>query len=319
MNVSKGQDTKTLFEKHNTSFMCRVYPKNTRLNSSNFDPNTFWRRGVQMVALNWQTYDIHMQMNQAMFAAGSDRTGYVLKPSYLRTLNRFEGSFEPKSRLPHYKINFTIKVISAQQLPLLSTMGKNQPISPYVQVQMFSAEDVARKIAHGHGGEEVSRTNGYYGIGRPFSRQTKTVPDNGFNPQFNDVIDLSIETKYPELVFVRFVVCQSGKGSKELAVFTSKLDSLQRGYRHLPLYNSNGEELIFSTLFCHITKQKPIPTNRDAFPVRQGSLRKMLTRNNTSERGRPRMEPVIYTPVDHGREAVQLQKRLNREIEASRL
>jgi len=54
---------KAQFERHNTDFMCRIYPKGLRVNSSNFDPNTFWRRGVQMVALNRQTYDIHMQMN----------------------------------------------------------------------------------------------------------------------------------------------------------------------------------------------------------------------------------------------------------------
>lgn len=312
MSVAKGADTKTLFEKHNMSFMCRVYPKNTRLNSSNFDPNTFWRRGVQMVALNWQTYDIHMQMNQAMFAAGSDRTGYVLKPSYLRDPTRFDGLTEMKAKLPHYKINFKIKVISAQQLPLLSTMAKGQLISPFVQVQMFSAEDVARSIAYGQGGESVSRPDGLYGIGRPFIRQTKTVPDNGFNPQFNDVLELSIETKYPELVFVRFVVYQSGKTSKELAVFTSKLDSLQRGYRHLPLYNNHGEELIFSSLYCHIAKEKPKPISHESKPVRQGSLRKLISRSNTSERGRNRGETV----ADNERLAVQ--RRLNQEIESKR-
>lgn len=240
-----------------------------------------------MVALNWQTYDIHMQMNQAMFAAGNDRTGYALKPSYLRDSGRFRGVIEQRAKLPHHKVTFSIKVISAQQLPRLSTLGSNEVISPFVEVQMFSAEDKARSIAYGHGGEEVSRLNSYHGIGKPYSRRTKTVPENGYNPQFNDVIELSLETKYPELVFVRFVVYQSGKGSnKELAVFTAKLDSLQRGYRHLPLYNSNGEELIFSTLFCHIQKQKPTIVERDGLPTRHASLRKLLSRSNTSDRGR---------------------------------
>lgn len=321
VTVSKHQDSKVPFEKHNTSFMCRIYPRGTRLNSSNFDPNTFWRRGVQMVALNWQTYDIHMQMNQAMFAAGNDRTGYVLKPQYLRDPCRFDTAAEQKVKLPHNRINFSVKIISAQQLPLLSIMGKNDLISPFVQVQMFSAEDKARGIAYGHGGEEVSRANGYHGIGSPLSRRTKTVPENGYNPQFNDVFDLTLETKYPELVFVRFVVCAATKNShKELAVFTAKLDSLQRGYRHLPLYNSNGEELIFSSLFCHISKQEPIVYHRpEAVPSRHTSIRKMLSRSNTGERGRSRGQ----TPTDGEGLAAQhdrlaAQRKLNREIEAKR-
>lgn len=287
--MSRNQETKAPFEKHNTSFMCRVYPRNVRLNSSNFDPNTFWRRGVQMVALNWQTYDIHMQMNQAMFAAGNDQSGYVLKPEYLRDLRRFDGFPEPRAKLPRHRVSFSVKVISAQQLPLLSTLGRSKPISPYVEVQMFSAEDKARGIAYGQGGEDASRSNGYHGIGMPLTRRTKTVPENGFNPQFNDVIDLSLDTKYPELVFVRFVVNQSGKNSgKELAVFTAKLDSLQQGYRHLPLYNSRGEELIFSTLFCQITKRPKTLTTSEIQPERSHSIRKLLSRSNASERGRSR-------------------------------
>lgn len=311
--MSRNQETKALFEKHNTSFMCRVYPKNVRLNSSNFDPNTFWRRGVQMVALNWQTYDIHMQMNQAMFAAGNDQSGYVLKPDYLRDLGRFDGFPESRAKLPRHRVSFSVKVISAQQLPLLTTLGRSKPISPYVEVQMFSAEDKARGIAYGQGGEDASRTNGYHGIGMPLTRRTKTVPENGFNPQFNDVIDLSLDTKYPELVFVRFVVCQSGKNSgKELAVFTAKLTSLQQGYRHLPLYNSRGEELIFSTLFCQITKRPNTITLSEIQPERSHSLRKLLSRNSAPERGRPRGHILADT------ERLAAQKRLNQEIEAKR-
>lgn len=313
IEVAKSPESKMPFEKHNIDHLCRVYPKQTRINSSNFDPNTFWRRGVQMVALNWQTYDIHMQMNQAMFAADADRTGYVLKPKYLREPSRFEGVVEQRAKLPHYKINFSIKVISAQQLPLLSNMGKHEQLSPFVQVQMFSAEDAARSIAYGHGGEEVSRTNSYHGIGKPFSRRTKTVPENGYNPQFNDLIDLSLETKYPELVFVRFVVYQSGKGSqRELAVFTAKLDRLQQGYRHMPLYNSNGEELIFSSLFCHIKKQKPHPVTHQGLPSRHGSIRSFLSRSNTVDRGRPRIQLIADS------ERVAAQRKLNEEIEAKR-
>lgn len=55
--------------------LTRLYPRNTRVDSSNFNPIEFWKSGVQMVALNWQTNDLGLQINQSMF----NWTGYRLK------------------------------------------------------------------------------------------------------------------------------------------------------------------------------------------------------------------------------------------------
>ena len=163
---------------------------------------------------------------------------------------------------------------------------------------MFSAEDRARGIAAGSGGQESS-PNDYHGIGSPYRRRTDVVFGNGYNPQFDETIELSVETKYPELVFVRFIVFNSGDGrahgknSKQIAVFTAKLSSLQKGYRHLPLYNGHGEEFIFSTLFCQIKKQdmrlnaKALQDVADRTP-RQSLLRGMLSRGLSGDRGRHR-------------------------------
>ena len=46
----------TLFS-HNKNYLMRAYPSGARLSSSNLDPTVFWRKGVQMVALNWQKFD----------------------------------------------------------------------------------------------------------------------------------------------------------------------------------------------------------------------------------------------------------------------
>jgi phosphatidylinositol phospholipase C, delta len=257
--------SKAQFEDHNMRHMFRVYPKGTRWDSSNFDPNTFWRRGVQLVALNWQTYDPCLQMNQAMFAAGNDQYGYVLKPEYLR-LPLSHGSTASellnRHKLPKHLVKFSVEMISAQQLPRLRAMASENSINPFVEIQMFIAEDRARGIATGSGGTDSSARNGYSGIGSPYGRRTKVILDNGYNPVFNDCFELSLETRHPDLVFVRWIVWHSPSGKttasncRQLAVFTAKLSSLQQGYRHLPLYNGNGEEFIFSSLFCRIKKEK---------------------------------------------------------------
>lgn len=41
--------------KHNRTHLVRVYPKGTRVSSTNFLPQKYWSAGVQLVALNWQT------------------------------------------------------------------------------------------------------------------------------------------------------------------------------------------------------------------------------------------------------------------------
>lgn len=46
--------TKT-FNKRHINQLSRVYPKGTRIDSSNYDPCSFWNCGFQLVALNFQT------------------------------------------------------------------------------------------------------------------------------------------------------------------------------------------------------------------------------------------------------------------------
>lgn len=264
-SVCREPNNKALFEKHNQKYLTRVYPSGFRLRSSNFDPLKFWRRGVQMAALNWQTYDVGMQMNQAMFAAASDRTGYVLKPEPLRV-----SSSEADTRVIERKlVRFSVDVISAQQLPRPQSMPLDGNINPYVEIEMFSADDRGQSLAFGEGGMNASSRNGMSGLGFPHRRRTRIEQRNGYSPNFNESFRLSLETKYPDLVFVRWTVWSSmdgrstgANGSVQLATFTAKLTSLSQGYRYLPLYDGSGDRYIFSTLFCRVSKEEPISVRR---------------------------------------------------------
>lgn len=70
------KSARELFE-HNRRFLMRAYPSGLRIRSSNLDPAVFWRKGIQVVALNWQNWDEGMMLNEGMFAGTG---GYVLKP-----------------------------------------------------------------------------------------------------------------------------------------------------------------------------------------------------------------------------------------------
>lgn len=69
--------------KYNKNHISRIYPKGTRISSSNYNPMIGWALGCQMVALNYQTYDEHMRFNEVMFEENG-KCGYVLKPDFLR-------------------------------------------------------------------------------------------------------------------------------------------------------------------------------------------------------------------------------------------
>ena len=47
--------------------LSRVYPKGSRVDSSNYDPQPMWNAGSQMVALNFQTADKALQLNEGKF------------------------------------------------------------------------------------------------------------------------------------------------------------------------------------------------------------------------------------------------------------
>lgn len=79
------KSARQLFD-HNRRFLMRAYPSGLRIGSSNLDPVVFWRKGLQIVALNWQKWDQGMMLNEGMFAGTG---GYVLKPEGT-------GSFVPR-------------------------------------------------------------------------------------------------------------------------------------------------------------------------------------------------------------------------------
>jgi len=235
---------------HNMRYMMRVYPNGTRISSSNFDPLMYWKRGVQMAALNWQTFDTGMQINQAMFEGGTDESGYVLKPIEGRefTLMPELPASEMVGKRPRKQVSFAINVISAQQLMKPFNFGDRRSMAPYVEVEVLLADDKRNKAK-----EEptIHQTP-------ELKFRTRAVHDNGFNPAFGDVFQCNLTTKYPDLIFVRFNVRLADKSGPPMATHTVKLSNLSQGYRTLPLHNQWGEQFSFSTLFCHIKKEKVV-------------------------------------------------------------
>ncbi|KAH8664263.1 phosphatidylinositol-specific phospholipase C [Xylariales sp. PMI_506] len=249
---TKSKDYKDALYRHNMRYMMRVYPQFSRISSHNFNPLMYWRKGVQMSALNWQTFDLGMQLNQAMFDGGTDQSGYVLKPHSMREIRLLPNGLpeEAVGKLERKNVTFSIEVISAQQLMRPANLGSNRTVDPYVEVEVFHAND--KRDKHDSSVGIPAPTDS------PLKQSTRVVKENGFNPIFDKRMNFSITTKYPELVFIRWSVKLSANGEtgndrvQPMATFTAKLGSLKQGYRTLPLLDPNGDRYLFSTLFCRI-------------------------------------------------------------------
>lgn len=241
--------------KHNRTHVVRIYPKGARISSTNYAPHKYWAAGAQLVALNWQTFDLGIMINNAMFQRNG-RAGYVLKPLALREANK-----QLLSRRTTHLLKVTI--ISAQQLPRPKDSSGHEIekgfIDPYVEVSVHAPDwsqfPLIPDNANVH--NNSPSTNGHNGGGpspRMMCHKTGVVKNNGFNPVWEESFSLQFDCVegMKDLIFVRFEVKQENKdGDESLAQYVISLGSLLPGYRHLPLHDSHFSQYLFSTLFVY--------------------------------------------------------------------
>nr|CFW94238.1 Eka-phospholipase C 1 protein [Euperipatoides kanangrensis] len=215
------------FVNYNKRQMSRIYPKGGRVDSSNYMPQIFWNAGCQMVALNFQTPDLSMQLNQGKFEYNGN-CGYLLKPDFMRRPDR---TFDPFSESPVDGViaaYCSVTVISGQFL-------SDKKVGTFVEVDMYGLPtDTIRK-----------------------EFRTRLVPNNGLNPVYNEEPFVFRKVVLPDLAVLRFgVYDESGKllGQRILP-----LDGLQAGYRHIQLRTEGNFPLSLPTLFCCIILKTYVP------------------------------------------------------------
>ncbi|KAI6647390.1 1-phosphatidylinositol 4,5-bisphosphate phosphodiesterase delta-1-like [Oopsacas minuta] len=219
------------FVEYNKRQISRIYPKGSRIDSSNYNPVPMWYHGSQIVALNYQTNGEIMDINNGFFNQNG-RSGYIKKPACLR--ERFL-AYDPSSTNTRgvpgvIGRKYTIVAISGQQLPKpSSSTRRSEVIDPYVQFTV-------------------------YGPGmNNLTFKTKMIYDNGFNPNWNETF--TFEAKFPEVSLVRIVVFDYDRLSEDdfIGQFTVPINCLMPGYRHVPLLTKEGNIIEFASVFLHIT------------------------------------------------------------------
>jgi hypothetical protein len=219
---------KALFS-HNRRFLMRTYPNGMRFDSSNYDPVIFWRAGVQVVALNWQSWDLGMILNEGMFM-GSD--GYVLKPKgYCHDGHSDEDDISIPSKTLE---RLAITMVAAQNLPLLNSTDDPAKFIPYVKIGFHTEPDAFQAMTNENESPEKVKQVGYSG---------QTSKSKGTSPSFDEetIEFLNIHGVVPELAFLSFRVMNDVPGPDVMAAWACvRLDRLRLGYRFLRLMDKDG-------------------------------------------------------------------------------
>ncbi|KAF5925561.1 hypothetical protein HPG69_002008 [Diceros bicornis minor] len=204
---------------YNKRQMSRIYPKGTRMDSSNYMPQMFWNAGCQMVALNFQTMDLPMQQNMALFEFNG-QSGYLLKHEFMR---RPDKQFNPFS-----VDRIDVVVISGQFL-------SERSVRTYVEVELFGLP------------------------GDPKRRyRTKLSPStNSINPVWKEEPFVFEKILMPELASLRVAVME--EGSKFLGHRIIPINALNSGYHHLCLHSESNMPLTMPALFVFLEMKDYVP------------------------------------------------------------
>ncbi|KAI9809023.1 MAG: hypothetical protein M1825_002312 [Sarcosagium campestre] len=228
---------------HNLNYFMRAYPSGLRVSSSNLDPSVFWRKGIQMVALNWQKWDEGIMLNEGMF---SGEGGWVLKPRGYRSDDHKDSGGQANA-IGHKTLDFCLEIFAAQDLPL--PIGDDNPggFHPYVKCELHVEKPEERTGAPIEGGGK--NKDGQY--------KRKSATRKGINPDFKKqkLEFLGIPGVVQELSFLRVKIHDDEIGKDDLSAWVCiRLDRVQNGYRFLHLLDARGAQS-GGVLLVKITKQ----------------------------------------------------------------
>ncbi|XP_074646958.1 1-phosphatidylinositol 4,5-bisphosphate phosphodiesterase gamma-1-like isoform X2 [Tubulanus polymorphus] len=212
---------------YNRNQISRVYPKGQRIDSSNYDPRNMWNSGCQMLALNYQTPDKWMQLNEARFS-DNGRCGYVLKPDCL--FHDDYDAYDIRTLIGVDPLSISVTIIGARHL---NKSGRGL-ISPSVEVELIGAE---------------------YDFNNKYKTVTKAV--NGFNPVWN--VTGVFDILNPDLAFLRFIVYDEDMFGDPIFLGhgTFPVRSLRTGFRSVPLKNGYSEPIELASILVYIDMHNP--------------------------------------------------------------
>uniref|UniRef100_A0A672JQ63 Phosphoinositide phospholipase C n=1 Tax=Salarias fasciatus TaxID=181472 RepID=A0A672JQ63_SALFA len=233
---TKGMDTlknsPIEFVEYNKKQLSRIYPKGTRVDSSNYMPQLFWNAGCQMVALNFQTLDLPMQLNMGVFEYNGG-CGYLLKPEFMRRTDKHFDPFTEDTVDGIVANTIKIKVISGQFLT-------DKKVGVYVEVDIF-------------------------GLPADTKRKYRTKPSNGnsLDPVWDDETFVFNKVVLPTLASLRIAVFE--ENGKFIGHRILPVSAVRPGYHYINLKNELNQPLLLPSLLVCTEAQDYIPNEHQEY------------------------------------------------------
>ncbi|KAI1399924.1 PLC-like phosphodiesterase [Hypoxylon fuscum] len=169
---------------HNSEHLMRVFPKGTRISSKNLKQVPFWGIGAQICAMNWQTFNASMQINEALFS-GTD--GFVLKPAALRAGGSMKLNTGRKKRL-------SLHVAGASDVPIPDS-HEDEDLKPYVTCTLVHPDEL-------EGDHPKRKTHPYKQHKLGFMHRGENPPPT--DPLWDETLDWEYEDN--DLTFLRILI-----------------------------------------------------------------------------------------------------------------
>lgn len=214
------------FALQNSRMLARTYPMGTRIDSSNYDPMPMWRVGCQMVALNWQTRDLHLRVNEGFFDHQNGGCGYVLKP------------------------------------PSLLDVGSEVRTSPYVLVLRVICGSHLHTTFDGVEATHVSVRVWIHGA---FSQVEIPMTDAAVYPQWNETVRLRGDDRELDVLCLRVVARTGGGGTYDVCTSCLPVKVLRTGFHAIPVRHAEGGQVAdIASVFCCLDFDSPRTAAADA-------------------------------------------------------
>uniref|UniRef100_A0AAX7VHZ9 1-phosphatidylinositol 4,5-bisphosphate phosphodiesterase n=1 Tax=Astatotilapia calliptera TaxID=8154 RepID=A0AAX7VHZ9_ASTCA len=215
------------FVEYNKLQLSRIYPKGTRVDSSNYNPQLFWNAGCQLVALNFQTIDLSMQLNLGMYEYNG-KCGYRLKPEFMRRPDKHFDPFTESTVDGIVANTLSVKIISGQFL-------SDKKVGTYVEIDMFGLPvDTKRKAF-----------------------KTKTSQGNAINPVWEEEAIVFKKVVLPTLASLRIAVFE--EGGKFIGHRIIPVSAIRPGYHYISLRNEKNQSLTLPALFVYVEVKDYVP------------------------------------------------------------
>uniref|UniRef100_A0A3Q3D5E7 Phosphoinositide phospholipase C n=1 Tax=Hippocampus comes TaxID=109280 RepID=A0A3Q3D5E7_HIPCM len=158
------------FVEYNKLQLSRIYPKGTRVDSSNYNPQLFWNAGCQnLQPLNLGMYEYN------------GKSGFRLKPEFMRRPDKHFDPFTESTVDGIVANTLSVKIISGQFL-------SDKKVGTYVEIDMFGLPvDTKRKAF-----------------------KTKTSQGNAVNPVWDEEPIVFKKVVLPTLASLRIAVFEEG-------------------------------------------------------------------------------------------------------------